>query len=87
MQVADSRIELDVTFNRGRKRRYANESRDYYLCYRRSAPNWVEGDCGVIGDLANKPGMVKIITRTSGHFDVHDAWFELISKGMTHILC
>ena len=50
-------------------------------------PDWMEGDCGVIGDLANKPGMVKIITRTSGHFDVHDAWFELISKGMAHIIC
>jgi hypothetical protein len=31
--------------------------------------------------------MVKIISRSSGHFDVHDAWFEPVSKGITHIVC
>jgi hypothetical protein len=31
--------------------------------------------------------MVKLITRTTGHFDPHDAWFELTCRGMSHITC
>jgi hypothetical protein len=49
--------------------------------------NWTETDSDVTGKIGWKPEMVKIITRTSGHFDIHDAWFELVSKGMAHIVC
>ena len=29
----------------------------------------------------------EIITRVSGHFDIHDAWWSLIASGMQRILC
>ncbi len=30
---------------------------------------------------------IEVISRNTGHFDVHDAWWSLIAKGMKHILC
>ena len=42
-------------------------------------------------DLARKSGIradrLEVITRSSGHFDIHDAWWQLITKGMQRILC
>ncbi len=42
-------------------------------------------------DLVNKLPLiaerVEVISRNAGHFDVHDAWWSLIAKGMKHILC
>ena len=49
--------------------------------------DWTEERAGLIGNLETEPDMVKIITRATGHFDVHDAWFELVSKGMVRIIC
>jgi hypothetical protein len=34
-----------------------------------------------------KADLVEIITAQSGHFDVLDAWWSLITKGMQHITC
>jgi hypothetical protein len=31
--------------------------------------------------------LVEIITTKSGHFDVLDAWWSLLSKGMKRIVC
>jgi hypothetical protein len=28
-----------------------------------------------------------VITRNTGHFDIHDAWWSLITGGMQRILC
>ena len=28
-----------------------------------------------------------IITRENGHFDIHDAWWQLMAKGMQQVLC
>jgi hypothetical protein len=31
--------------------------------------------------------LVEIITVTSGHFDVSDAWWSLLTRGMKRIVC
>jgi len=49
--------------------------------------DWTEECAGLVGNFETEPDMVKIITRATGHFDVHDAWFELVSKGMVRIIC
>ena len=42
-------------------------------------------------ELLRKSGIIadrwEIITRNTGHFDVHDAWWHLISGGMQRVLC
>jgi hypothetical protein len=42
-------------------------------------------------DLAKKFGIeadrYELITKTSGHFDIHDAWWQMIAKGMHRVLC
>jgi hypothetical protein len=30
---------------------------------------------------------VEIVSKYSGHFDVHDAWWALVAKGISHISC
>jgi hypothetical protein len=30
---------------------------------------------------------VELVSRTSGHFDVLDAWWHLTAKGMNHVRC
>ena len=30
---------------------------------------------------------VELVSRRSGHFDVSDAWWYLMTKGMNHIIC
>lgn len=34
-----------------------------------------------------KADLVEIITAQRGHFDVLDAWWSLMTKGMQHITC
>ena len=34
-----------------------------------------------------KADRLEIITRTSGQFDIHDAWWHLVAKGMKRVLC
>ena len=29
----------------------------------------------------------EMITHNSGHFDIHDAWYRLITRGMQQVLC
>jgi hypothetical protein len=31
--------------------------------------------------------LVEIITTQSGHFDVLDAWWSLLARGMKHVIC
>jgi hypothetical protein len=44
-------------------------------------PNDVVRDFGIEADR------LEIVTRTSGHFDIHDAWWRLIVEGMQRVLC
>ena len=37
--------------------------------------------------LALDAERIEIVSRNTGHFDVHDAWWSLIVKGMQRILC
>ena len=30
---------------------------------------------------------VEVISKTVGHFDIHDAWWALIARGMHRIIC
>ncbi len=47
-----------------------------------------EIDCEVaVKDLEIEADMVEIISPTSGHFDVQDAWRDLTVKGMRRIYC
>lgn len=43
------------------------------------------------GELIRNSGIqadhLEIMTRTSGHFDIHDAWWRLIAKGMQRVMC
>lgn len=41
----------------------------------------------LVNQLALEAERIEIVSRHSGHFDVHDAWWTLIAKGMRHILC
>ena len=34
-----------------------------------------------------KADRLEVITQTPGHFDIHDAWWHLIAKGMQLVLC
>lgn len=36
---------------------------------------------------SSRADMVEIITVTSGHFDVLDAWWSLLTRGMKRIVC
>ena len=49
--------------------------------------NWSEAQENKSQQYATKADMVKVITHTSGHFDLHDAWFELVTQGMSHVIC
>ena len=37
--------------------------------------------------LALDAERIEVVSRNTGHFDVHDAWWSLIAKGMKRILC
>jgi hypothetical protein len=36
---------------------------------------------------SSRADLVEIITVTSGHFDVLDAWWSLLTRGMKQIVC
>jgi hypothetical protein len=40
-----------------------------------------------VKELLPRVDAIEIITNRTGHFDVMDAWWYLLSKGMTHIEC
>jgi len=52
-----------------------------------SPSDWTESNEDDKRLFAPRADMVKVITRTTGHFDLHDAYFELISRGMSFIVC
>ena len=53
-----------------------------------SAPEtWTEDDEVSIKNAEAEADLVEIITTRTGHFDVLDAWRDLISRGMSLITC
>ena len=50
-------------------------------------PNWDQtSELINLKRIANVD-LVEIITAQTGHFDVLDAWWSLLTKGMKHISC
>ena len=43
---------------------------------------WSEGDETRIRSTESQADLIEIITTETGHFDVLDAWRDLLSKGM-----
>ena len=53
-----------------------------------SAPeNWTEDDEARIRRMEPVADLVEVITTRTGHFDVLDAWRDLLSRGMSLITC
>ena len=50
-------------------------------------PNWDVGSDLMHLKQNIKADLVEIITATTGHFDVLDAWLSLLTKGMKKITC
>lgn len=48
---------------------------------------WTEDNEIKIKNAESKADLIEIITTTTGHFDVIDAWWELITRGMSTIIC
>jgi len=42
---------------------------------------------GAVRSLSIKADRVEVVSPTAGHFDVMDAWWMLITKGMKLIVC
>ena len=49
--------------------------------------DWEEDKKVAIKGLETQADSIEIITRTTGHFDVLDAWRALVCRGMSHIVC
>ena len=49
--------------------------------------NWTEGDETDVKGLEPQADLVEIITTQTGHFDVQDAWQDLLSRGMSRVTC
>jgi len=50
-------------------------------------PDWdVEGEIKTVKEK-HKADLVEIITGSSGYFDVHDAWWPLLTRGMKRVTC
>lgn len=53
-----------------------------------NAPDkWTEEDENKIRKSLHRVHAVEIITAETGHFDIHDAWVSLLTKGINHIIC
>ena len=50
-------------------------------------PDWTEDDEAHIRSSESDADLIEIITTQTGHFDVLDAWRDLVSKGMSLITC
>jgi len=48
---------------------------------------WSEDSPLAIKGLETPADVIEVITRTTGHFDVLDAWWALLCRGMSHIVC
>jgi len=49
--------------------------------------DWTENDEAGVRNLEAQADLIEIITTQTGHFDVPDAWRDLLSKGMSLITC
>jgi hypothetical protein len=49
--------------------------------------SWSEGDETHIRSTESQADLIEIITTKTGHFDVLDAWWNLLSKGMSLVTC
>ena len=53
-----------------------------------SAPQgWTEDDETRIRSSESHADLIEIITTQTGHFDILDAWWDLLSKGMSLVTC
>jgi len=53
-----------------------------------SAPeDWTEADEVDLRNSEPEADLVEIITTKTGHFDVADAWWDLVSRGMSLVTC
>ena len=50
-------------------------------------PNWDAAFESKNVRESTRADLVEIITTTSGHFDVLDAWWALLTKGMKRVTC
>ncbi len=41
----------------------------------------------IIENLEFRPDALEVITASEGHFDISDAWWSLVSRGMDHVIC
>lgn len=49
--------------------------------------DWTENDEAGVRNLEAQADLIEIITTQTGHFDVLDAWRDLLSKGMSRVTC
>ena len=49
--------------------------------------DWTENDEADVRNLEAQADLIEIITTQTGHFDVLDAWRDLLSKGMSLVIC
>jgi hypothetical protein len=49
--------------------------------------DWTEDDETGVRNLESQADLIEIITAKTGHFDVLDAWRDLLSKGMSLVTC
>ena len=47
--------------------------------------DWTENDEAGVRNLESQADLIEIITTQTGHFDVLDAWRDLLSKGMSRV--
>ena len=49
--------------------------------------DWTENDEAGVRNLESQADLIEIITTQTGHFDILDAWWDLLSKGMSLVTC
>ncbi len=60
------------------------------ILYVSEGKNIMDEDFDMIGAVKRLPIMadrVEVISSTTGHFDIMDAWWLLITKGMKKVVC
>jgi hypothetical protein len=44
-------------------------------------------DATLQGEIPAWADIVEIVAPSNGHYDIHDAWWKLITRGMQRIIC
>ena len=44
-------------------------------------------DVTLQGQIPAWADIVEIVAQNNGHYDIHDAWWKLIARGMQRIIC